>query len=311
MADTFDSVWRAAQMRCPMAGPLLTQQWTNYVYKSLAERRPWAFLQGYGQFLVNDVYNTGTVAGTFGSTTITGTGTAFDASMLWRQFRTGRSTPVYDIVEITDATHLEISLPYGGPTQSGLGYQIYNAYLPVPDDFNYFVSIWDPQYAWRLWHNITQQELNMWDPQRTNQGTAWVVSARTFTPSGQDTPQLPRYELWPGQLNAKPYPYLYTMRADDLNSGDYFPNFIRGDVIMKGVMSEISKWPGPSSEKKNPYFNLQNALILDKDYHSEIYQLERNDDELRPDDVWYGQSNGLPMAPLPWADAKFLQSHDF
>lgn len=295
-------------LRCPLAGALLAQDFVNFSFRELVERRGWSWLQKRGQFLVNTVYNTGNVDVTFQQNTIVGHGTTFTAAMVGRQFRIGLLTPIYTIASVQSATGLTLDDVWGGPTTLGSNYQIYNAYVTVPSDFHHFISVFDPQFAWQLWWNVKQEEINAWDAQRAATGTAYAICQMAYDTA--TTPPLPRYEIWPHQFAQKPFPFQYITRPPDLNdAGATLPRYITGDVILDGALAKAARWPGPDKEHPNPYFNLQLAQVQENLFQSKIRTAEVQDDEVFLQDVTYGQTNRLPWAPFPLGDAGYLQAH--
>lgn len=307
--DTFDTIWRAVLLRCPLASAFLARQWVTYSFRSIVEKRKWSWLIKRSQFLVNTQYNTGTVTATFGSSTIVGTGTAWTTQMVGRQFRVSVSAPIYTITSINvGAQTLVLDDLFGFQNFSG-GYTIWNQLFTPPSDYHAIISIWDPAFNWQLWTHIKQEELNSWDAQRAQQGTAWVLADGP----GYDTtvsPPLPKFELWPNQLVQKPYPYLYESRPPDLDDANAtLPRYITGDVLLEGALAQAAKWPGPSSDQKNPMFNLALAQMHEAGFRQRVAELERQDDEVYANDVQYQMYTGLPFAPLPLGDAAWLQSH--
>jgi hypothetical protein len=308
--DTYESCWRSVLLRCPLAGPFLSQQWVNYTFRQIAERRRWSWLMGRSQFLMNAVLKTGTVTVTRSSNSVVGSGTGWAGVEAGRQFRTSIANPIYTIASVDVAAQtLTLDDVWGGATASAQTYQIYNAYVTVPSDFQQFTSVWDTNFNWQLWLTFTQEDLNMWDAQRANSGTSYAVVP--FDYDSVTTPPLPRYEIWPHQLSNYAYPFLYEKQATDLqDSGASLPRFIRGDVLLEGALEQAALWPGPSSERRNPYFNLALANQHRLRKEQMINELEHQDDDVYCTDVKYTASgNGLPLAPIPWMDSKFLQSH--
>lgn len=306
--DTYESVWRSILLRCPQAPPLLAQSWVRETFRRIAETRRWSWLIKQGQFIMRDSIVTGTVSTTLGSQTVSGAGTAWDGSEVNRQFRVGTSYPIYTITSVNvGAQTLTIDQPWGVASQTNVTYEIYVAYVTVPTDFHSFISVWDPAYNWQLHTHVLQAELNNFDAQRANQGTAYVFSLRDY--DQVSTPPLPRYEVWPHQKSLKAYPFLYETRPLDLNdAGASLPRYIRGDVLLEGSLAECALWPGPSRERPNPYFNIQLSREHSSAFMRMLFELERQDDEVDPIDLQYAGPS-MPYAPLPWIDARFMQSH--
>lgn len=183
MSDTYADVWGRVLLRAPNLGPKLAQDMVRNAFRRLAERRRWSWLVKQSQIICPAVYNTGTCTVTLNSTIVTGSGTSWDASYVGRQFRTGLTEPIYDVASVQSTTQLMLNQVWGGPTASGEGYQIYKAFYEMPSDFHQLISVYDPQLNWRLYLDVTQQEINAFDAQRANSGNAYLVSFRDYTTS--------------------------------------------------------------------------------------------------------------------------------
>jgi len=408
MLDTYTSIYNKLNLRCPAASSLLCRDWVSNAFRQIAERRRWSWKIKFGQFILPALYNTGTVTVTRNSTTVTGVSTVWDNTMVGRQFRLGTS-PIYTIAQVNSATSLDLDLVWGPATQSGVGYSIYQAYVTPPTDFHSLICVWDPNYNWQLWLNVTQDEINAWDAQRSNVGTPYLVASRDYSttyagtvksalqvvgtgPNPVATSQgngytgavsgvftvevtlggisgtaefkwkkdsgsyltgivtdtaaqdlqdgvavywpdtvtyvagdvfivqaeaimqggLPRFELWPHQQSAYVYPFLYEARPSDLeDTGANLPRYIRGDVLLEMALANAARWPGPSQDKPNPYFNSSLALQHDKRSEFMIAELERQDDETYERDAKYQIVSALPFAPFPFGDSNWMQRHDF
>lgn len=132
------------------------------------------------------VYTTpGTVSVSPNQNTVTGVGTSFDASLVGKQWRIGsaiaNSYPTYTIAQVPSTTSLILSQPWIGPTLTAQSYQLFQCYFPVPADFQYFYSIVNTTAAYRLWHNGTQAELDMDDPQRIQVGISYKAAFYDYT----------------------------------------------------------------------------------------------------------------------------------
>lgn len=310
--DTYSSIVGKVLLRCPIAGPLLARDWVSNAFRQVSERRPWSWLVKQGQFILPALHNTGTVSVTQGSTTVAGVGTGFTSVLVGRQFRLTSTTPIYTITAVDDVLQtLTLDLAWGAKDYAGIGYEIYGAYVSPPSDFNYFTTIWDPNFNWQLHLNVSQSELNRWDAQRSNRGQAYLVAPRDYyTPAGETVP-LPRFEVWPHVTSTYVLPFMYVSRATDLqDTGAILPRYIRGDILMELAMAEAARWPGPSMEKVNPYYNLKLADTHATKAEYMLAELERQDEEVSMMDVWYDSITRLPWAPLPM-DANYWQKHAF
>lgn len=292
----------------------------------MSEKRLWSWLVGYGEAIFPLVVKAGTVTVTLNSPTVTGDAVAAAAwnvaqttlgqSLVGQQFRVASTQPIYTIIAVTTTVNpndtLTLDLLWGGATQASLGYNIYQAYFTPPSDFFSFQTVIDPRQNWQLWANKWKQsDLNTWDAQRASAGNAYAVVFRDYA-NVTDTTQvpLPRYEVWPHIQQQYVLPYMYVKRATDISdAGAFLPRYIRGDVLVEGALSDAARWPGPSQDVRNPYYNLQLATQHELRFQAMVGELERQDDEVFEQDISYQLfTAGLPWAPFP-GDARFMQSH--
>jgi len=198
LLDTYTTIWNKVLLRAPAVPSLLSRDWVTNAFREVAERRRWSWLVKSGQIIVPDSYNTGTVSATLGSPTITGAGTTWTPQMVGRQFRVGASAPIYTIAGFNSATSLTLDAVWGGSSVSSSGYEIYQCFFPVPDDFHAYMTLWDPAMNWRLWLNIQQDELNQVDAQRSNRGQSYLISFRDYSTIQNGTVNAPLQVLGSG-----------------------------------------------------------------------------------------------------------------
>ncbi len=185
--DDFNTLSQRLLNRCPNAGIVLTQQFVNDAWQTLQARREWSFRRKHGTFAPPTLYNAGTVStnvATGSPTLITGSGTTWTQNMVGRQIRAGGLLyPYYTIVGWLSATELLIDQPWAGPDISGQAYNILQCFFPVPDNFGYFYVLVSVKDGFRLWTNLTEADLGMLDPQRTNYGQTYAAAFYDYTPS--------------------------------------------------------------------------------------------------------------------------------
>ena len=309
--STFDGLYRGLLLRCPSASLMLARSWIDFRFRQLWDRKLWSWQRKRGQFIMDAAVTAGTAAATRGSFTVVGTGTAWTTDLVNHQFRLGLTSPIYTIASVDDVGQtLDLTTVWGAPTASG-NYSIYNAYVTPPTDFQNFIFVIDPQFNWQLELNVTQEELNAWDAQRANTGTAYVVASLDFD-DVFNTPPLPRFEIWPHQRAQYVYPFMYVSRPPDLSDpGASLPRLIRGDVLLEGALADAARWPGASKDEPNPYFNLALAMAHEARFMAEVAEMVRTDDEVMENDVTYMSLSAMPFASIPWGDARYLQSHDY
>jgi hypothetical protein len=310
--STFPELVGAVGLRCPAASLFLRRQWIDYAFRQLWDYKLWSWQRKRGQFLLMQAMVAGTVTVTRGNFTVVGAGTTWTTDLVGAQFRVGTQTPIYTIASVDPIGQtLDLTAVWGGNTQTAIGYSIYNAYVTVPSDFQNFITIWDPQYNWQLETNVTQEELNAWDSQRANTGTAYVIASLDFD-DFFNTPPLARYEIWPHQRAQYVYPFMYVSRPPDLSDpGASLPRMIRGDVLLESALAQAARWPGAAMDARNVYFNLTLAQEHDQRYLAMVGEMARTDDEVMENDVYYMSLSAMPFASNALGDARYLQSHDY
>jgi hypothetical protein len=185
--DDFITLSNRLLSRCPAVGIQLAQQLINDSWHVFQSRREWSFRRRSNAFAPPDLYQTGTAStnvSTGSPTLITGIGTTWTPFMVGRQIRLGGLLyPYYDIVGYLSPTQLLIGQPWAGGDVVAQPYQILQCFYPVPSDFNYFYVLTSIKDSYRLWTNVTESELGILDPQRTNQGQTFVAALRDYTPN--------------------------------------------------------------------------------------------------------------------------------
>jgi hypothetical protein len=183
MPETFSSLAGKVLLRCPVAGRFLVEDWVRQSwYDICSPDHRWSWLYAFDQFLAPASYVTGTVTVTRSSTIVTGSGTSWDNSLMGRQFRVGKNWG-YTVLSVESATSLTIDKPYAASSASAQTYEIYQCFFTVPDDFQSFISLYDPNFNWQLALNYSQNEINAADAQRANAGNAYLVAWRDYSSS--------------------------------------------------------------------------------------------------------------------------------
>jgi hypothetical protein len=304
-------IWTKVRLHCPLATAQLCRDWVNNAQAAVGSRRPWSHLRLFGQITTNDA-KAGLVTATRFSTVVQGPGAPtplFAASDVGRQIRIGMISPVYTLtaVDLTNDTAI-LDEPWGPASVVGAQTTILDAYVTMPREFNRFLGIIDPVNNWQLHWYVTEAQLNRWDPQRTSTTTPWALVSRGYSQL-EATRGQPQYELWPYTTAANYYPYVALRQPKVLGDLDELegPFQYRPDILEMLCLVEAARWPGPSFDQKNVYFNLANSQMLKKEAEEELWILEQRDDEIFPT-----LKESVSWQDLPWSpvDSRFLQNHD-
>ena len=281
----------------PDISPLLIRRWVNNWYRTIIDKREWYGTMIRGQVMVPNVYSTGTVAVTLGSASVVGTGTVWTQAMVGQQFRVGFTTGFQNIQSVADATHLTLDLPWGNPSQSGVGYQILQTWFSFPN-IKRIKEMVNQRQGYRLLLNIPQQPLNEYDTWRTTTGWTWMLANKEPTAAGW-----PQWELYPSPTFQQTFPFLAYIQPNDLvNDTDYPLSFIRSDILVDLCVSDALLFGGP---KENRRYDSQTAQIRRKLAFGKLIEAANMDDALYTQDTaWeYGRW------PLSQYGALFMQSH--
>ena len=298
----FEDIWREVRLHSPSVPGELCQHWVRDRFHNVAYYRMWSWNMGMGQFNIPSFYNTGTVTLTADSMVVTGDATTvWDISMVGRQIKAKNF--IFTITDVTAVNSLTIDRIWPQATIADAPYTILQAYLTVPNDFRMFYTVIDPRNNWRIWTNYTSRDINNYDPARMSTGNPCILAA-VFWSSEDFATSRPMYELWPHQTVKSGYPYVYYKAPPDFDETHDLPYNVHDHMLKKGALADLCKWPG-TPEHPNPMFNLNLAMVYEKEWQAELDELERNDQEIYMTTLWYHHTD-MPYAPL---DARFYQTH--
>lgn len=259
------------QLWRPDVGPDTAKTMINDAYRRIVDSRNWYGLCLHGEVVSPDIYTTGTVSVTADSTTVTGTGTNWDATMVGRQFRLGFTLSTYTISQVNSATQLTLDIAWGGATSSGVGYQILQAYYVFGAKVKRLLAVVNKQQGYRLDLSWSQEQANTLDPWRTRIG--WTFAAIGYIPDSSGQPQ---WELYPWPTVRQAFPFLaYSQPADLADDGDAPVAFVRSDIIVLGALSDALRF-----RKGSDYYDPVTAEIKERQFQVEIQKMARADNDL-------------------------------
>lgn len=298
MPDSYESMWREVRLYAPTCPSELCERFVRNRFRDIVEERLWSWAFKEAQIDIPSSYSVGTVDLTYQSNIVTGTDTVWTTDMVGRQIKVRNN--MYTIMDVPDPLTLTIDRAWGQDSVTLQTYMIVKALFTVPNDFRGWYSIIDPSNNWRIWHNFNTRDIDRYDPARTSTGNPAVVAAAHY----DQVSGLPRFELWPHQTTNKGFRYLYYKIHPDISREQALPYGIRGDIIVKGALADLCRWPGTPTQP-NAMFNMKLAEVYELEYQQKVWEMARNDQEIYMTDLWY-DSTDLPYAPL---DAKFYQTH--
>ncbi len=112
----------------------IARNWIDYIQDDICSRYDWSFLTAENYIVTSGVYDTGTIAVTDGSATVTGTDTLWVSTMVGSHIMLPDGNYV-EIVDVASNTELTIATTYPGSTASGQEYLILKVYYSLASDF--------------------------------------------------------------------------------------------------------------------------------------------------------------------------------
>lgn len=307
MPYTMGEIWRRVKLHCPLAGPLLIQDWVQRTYNSACERRGWSFLRYEGVLTIQTARTLTSVGVTLGSPAVT-SAALFVTGDVGRQFRVG--TPVYTIIAFTDASTITLDRAYGDATTLTAVATILDAYAVMPADFGRFILVADPYNQRRIIHDLTTDQLHRIDPARTSTDANVRALADLRLSTLTATLNRVMYEYWPYPTTARTYPYLAYRRPERLTEASVLRGALadRGDVLELGALAEAARWPG-LRDQQNPFYSLNNYRFYRDEFEKELQRTSLRDDDIYLDSLVTVDYARWPIADLMY-DTRGLRASD-
>lgn len=270
--------------------------WINESMRALYDRKTWYGLFTKGQIICPSAYSTGTSTVTLNSKTVQGNGTAWNQSLIGRQFRQGVNTPPYTITNVDPfAQTLTLELPWGGPmapntTTFTAGYYIVQMYYTLGPNIKYIKQMVNMQMGFKLHLNLTQDYLDNRDPWRITTNFPWGVAPLPTDPNGNYL-----VELWPAPWTQQVLPFnAYTQPPNLVDDNDSLPPYIRCDVINKDVIARALRYKPKENPGYDPGTALSVAADFDKKFEMGVMEMANADENL------YRTSATIPGEDLPY-----------
>lgn len=136
----------SGQLPFPVQGLVSRQVEDSFRARQLeaAAMKPdgWVFLKRRTARRNEGGYDEGTIEVAQNSRAVSGTGTAWSATMVdWRIAPTGAESEIYKIAARADGTNLTLDRPYEGDSESGLTYRAWDPYIVAPRDLHAWESL--------------------------------------------------------------------------------------------------------------------------------------------------------------------------
>ena len=212
--------------------------------------------------------------------THTGPFTATASSLSNLQIQFNSVNPIFTINAITSSTGLILDNPWGQVTSTGNAYTARLIYVPVapnstqPYNVKELVSVVDPFQQTKLRLNVSQEELNTFDPNRTSTDSPDCVASLGPNLNGNFLWEIYPAPTVPWQLNA-----LYHCQWPDMRlPSDTPPSFLNPNVLIMGALADAFRTPCPRPpENKDPFFNMDAAQIYEARFDQAVIEAMNSD----------------------------------
>lgn len=223
----------------------------------------WSFQLQQGGFSTPQVLTAGSISATLGGSQLIGDAVAtaawqalpFMFSPTLQQIR-AKGFSTYSIIAFDTTTNapfgtLTLDRPFVDPLPfyTGVGYQMFQAYIAAPVGFKRWLNIADMFNCWAMDIWTSRRTINMDDPARLYTTNPWRVlalgqdmrGAGTVTSSATLGQQL--FEMYPYPSTAISYMTYFVQDAPQLvNNSDTLPHPITEDVVLTKALTYAYRW---------------------------------------------------------------------
>ena len=325
MPETLIEISRNVGQYNTKAPITLIRRWVKNRFEQILDRRKWSWQWGHGSWLVKPAIFSN-VAIVQGSNEV-----VFPASVLpssssqiagW-QFLLSHQVPYYTVTSILNPTTITVDRaieePTNGETQSTT---LMCYFMSEQPDFEAMIAIVDRSNNWQLRWNVTMEEMDNDDPQRStvspptrgvslgfnDQYLAALPDGVTdyYGQTNQSRPQ-PIFETWPRGPIVQPYPYYYKRRTPTIQDSTPLPGFLRGRVLYEGALADLCGWPGTAT-MPNPTFNPVYANMHERKFEDYVVDMINRDEQATQRTLrWAGSYQNLGFAEFE--SARYAQNH--
>lgn len=230
----------------------------NRAWKIVQDSCLWSFQLGQGGFSTPEITTGGTISATLGSNQLIGDATATTAwsalPLYWaptlQQIR-AQGFSIYSIIAFDLTTNapfgtLTLDRPFVDPLPffTGVGYQMFQAYIPAPPRFKRWLTIADMFNCWALDTWTSKRTVDLDDPARlytSNPDTALAIGQDkrgAGTPNASATLGQQLFELYPNPQTEISYQTYYVAEAPYLvNNTDTLPSPIDEEVVTQKALT--------------------------------------------------------------------------
>ena len=210
-------------------------------YGEILAELPWSRLDAMSVLQTSAPYETGTVAVTEGSASITLTSGTWTTDMTGRAFRVAGRDEYYEFVYVT-ATTGTLDRVYEGDDDTAASYKIWQSIYPLPADCRHLGDDAFATTSLGPLRRLSRAELNVSAPTRAAYGTPDVWTS--YMDDGSTPPRM-QIELYPIPDEAVGIPFEYVAEASvpGAASTSFLPWVEPATALVEGVIAKIYRTP--------------------------------------------------------------------
>lgn len=210
-----------------LVGEFVARRW-----QEVANSTTLRALRKQGELVIPTPVEDGTVAATQGSTTITGTGTAFTSDLVGRHIRIKQAW--YLIAQVVSTTSLALQTEYSETTITGAGYHIVKRFHELAPDVRKIGSFVHMRLR-RPLQMVSQIGMDLGRPSRFELADSpFYVSE--VGPTAQGVRQV---EIYPYSNQQEIVHYMYWAAPPKLGFTDIIPGDIDTEALREGVLIDV------------------------------------------------------------------------
>jgi hypothetical protein len=197
------------------------------------------------------------------------------SSLANRQLRVNSINPVFSVNAVTSPTSLILDNPWGQASTSGMGYQIFMMYTTFGANVKELVVVTDPVQQITLRLQVSQEELNQYDPNRTS-----TNSPQSIANLGPNLNGNMLYEIYPPQITAWQLACLYHAQWPEMRlPQDQPPPFLNSNMLIMGALADAFSTPCPRPpDMKDSFFSMENAQKYEARFEQAVIEAMNADE---------------------------------
>jgi hypothetical protein len=221
-----------------------------------------------------------------------------------QQFRTGYQYPIFTILAVPTPTSLILDSPWGGLPLTNVSYYILGMYFSVlassvNANVRKIIAAVDQCQGIPLNTSMTQEELNIRDPQRSDNSDPLAFASRGPSASG-----FMQWEIYPAPTSARQIAFLAALQWPELIDDEAIPPpFLEPTIFTNKA---ISMALSTRLSKDDVFFDPKLADRYERLAKEDLVQAMNSDEHLAIQDF----SNQLESLCGPGANSTFWLKHD-